>query len=191
MQPVETKHIGNLRIDIIPDDSSPWTLEECVEFGNVTYKRGGSYTLGNQPVSFEEMEELRDDPDNIWLPVYAYIHSGITISTGPFNCRWDSGQSGIVYCTHAEYRERKGLPANAPLIEEHLAEAREWLSGTVESLDRYLRNDFYGYVITDEDADQQLDSCWGFDDEKYCMDEATAQAEWYVNKKKKEGMSHV
>ena len=30
------------------------------------------------------------------LPVYLYDHSGVTISTSPFSCPWDSGFFGII-----------------------------------------------------------------------------------------------
>jgi hypothetical protein len=30
-------------------------------------------------------------------PLYLYDHGGITISTKPFSCRWDSGQVGFVF----------------------------------------------------------------------------------------------
>ena len=32
----------------------------------------------------------------IALPVYLYDHGGITISTSPFSCPWDSGFFGII-----------------------------------------------------------------------------------------------
>jgi hypothetical protein len=33
------------------------------------------------------------------LPLYLYDHSGLTISTSPFSCRWDSGQVGYIHTT--------------------------------------------------------------------------------------------
>ena len=38
----------------------------------------------------------------IAFPLYLYDHSGITISTKPFGCRWDSGQVGYIYTTKKE-----------------------------------------------------------------------------------------
>ena len=35
--------------------------------------------------------------DIIVLPVYLYDHSGISLSTAPFSCSWDSGQVGYIY----------------------------------------------------------------------------------------------
>ena len=31
------------------------------------------------------------------LPLYLFDHSGITLSTTPFSCPWDSGQVGVIY----------------------------------------------------------------------------------------------
>jgi len=39
----------------------------------------------------------------VFLPVYMYNHSGITISTHPFSCPWDSGQLGWIYCTKKRF----------------------------------------------------------------------------------------
>ena len=69
--------------------------------GKITYN-SISYRLGNEPVSLERFEAIDRGikrGDLIGLPVYAYVHSGETISTEPFSCPWDSGRSGWVYCT--------------------------------------------------------------------------------------------
>lgn len=39
------------------------------------------------------------------VPVYAYIHSGIALSTGSFSCPWDSGQIGIVVVTQDDLKK--------------------------------------------------------------------------------------
>jgi hypothetical protein len=46
------------------------------------------------------------------LPLYLYDHSGITISTGPFSCPWDSGQVGFIYCTLEKAKENWMLKGN-------------------------------------------------------------------------------
>jgi len=38
------------------------------------------------------------------LPVYLYDHSGISIQTKPFSCRWDSGQIGFIYISREQVR---------------------------------------------------------------------------------------
>ena len=44
----------------------------------------------------------------VLMPVYAYIHSGMTISTEPFSCPWDSGQLGFAIVTKQAIRENFG-----------------------------------------------------------------------------------
>src|SRR5690554_6771246 len=53
------------------------------------------YGLSNRDVEYcnETLKELQGRAEEfgyVLLPVYMYDHSGITISTTPFSCRWDS-----------------------------------------------------------------------------------------------------
>ena len=48
--------------------------------GEILYT-SSRYTLGDKQVSREEIDAITNDPKNIWLPVYAYIHSGTSLST--------------------------------------------------------------------------------------------------------------
>jgi len=62
------------------------------------------------------------------LPLYLYDHSGITISTSPFGCNWDSGQVGWVFITNQTIKEEG--------IDESKVE--EYLKSEVETYDQYL-----------------------------------------------------
>ena len=42
------------------------------------------------------------------LPLYLYDHSGITMSTGPFSCPWDSGQVGWIYASKKTFIDETG-----------------------------------------------------------------------------------
>ena len=42
------------------------------------------------------------------VPLYAYVHSGITISTGSFGDPWDSGCFGVAVCTKEQVVEAFG-----------------------------------------------------------------------------------
>jgi hypothetical protein len=92
------------------------------------------------------------------LPLYMYDHSGITIRTYPFSCRWDSGQIGFVYATRKDVmREfsRKRMSRKLRKKVEGILQAE------VKTYDSYVRGDVYGYVIKDPREDN-VDSCWGF-----------------------------
>lgn len=91
-------------------------------------------------------------------PLYIYDHSGITIATTPFSCRWDSGQYGIAYITKEEARKEYGIKRITKSVVEKLEEI---IDGEVEDFDVYVRGDIYGFSIFDDD-DEVTDSCGGF-----------------------------
>lgn len=99
------------------------------------------------------------------LPLYLYDHSGITMSTFPFNCPWDSGQVGWIYVTHDKIKEEYGK-----LDDETIKRVKDVLIGEVKVYDQYLNNDVYGYVLENKiKCDccghieyNLVDSCWGY-----------------------------
>lgn len=108
---------------------------------------------------------------HVILPLYLMDHSGLTISTEPFSCPWDSGRVGWIYMPISTARENwSSLP------DDELREAAErCLRAEVEEYDAYLRGDTWGYTIEDEHGDE-LASCWGFLGEKYARQGAEAEA---------------
>lgn len=136
-------------------DDSPESPAEWDNLGQIAYC-SNHYTLGTEHVSQDRAQEIAagiKDGSLIGLPVYAYVHSMATISTRPFSCPWDSGQSGFVYCTKEQAQKEWG--------DDYEENALRVLRGQVETFDQYLRGDVYGYIITDKDGDE-VDSCWGF-----------------------------
>jgi hypothetical protein len=114
--------------------------------------------------------EHLEDAGLVWLPVYAYIHSGVVLNTGGFSCPWDSGQSGIIYATPElltswGFGEDTGL--GYPIEPEKI---KEQLRTTVEVFSDYLGGNCYGFetaVSEDNDLDDPddadpEDSCGGF-----------------------------
>ena len=120
---------------------------------------------GDEDHKNETLEEaiLRNDPDLLdAIEIHMYEHSGITVSLGSFNDPWDSGVGAIAVITRKKAEEcwpdLKG-------DDEKLKEAAyECLKSEVETFDRYLQNDVYGYVVEDGSGDE-TDSCWGFYEE--------------------------
>lgn len=103
-----------------------------------------------------------------WLPLYMYDHSGITISTSPFSCPWDSGSVGFIFAcksTIDKLWEGHKKPTKATLEKDLKAE--------VEQYDMYIRGEVYGYGVVRENCCsscghtdivpvEPYDSCWGF-----------------------------
>ena len=106
--------------------------------------------------------KLIDRNKVVMLPLYLYDHSGITISTAPFPCSWDSGCVGMIYMTLEEFL------ADGHNKPEWPAKAQKILEDVVEEYDDYLTGNVYGYeeyLVGDDgelEYDSSLGSCWGF-----------------------------
>lgn len=108
--------------------------------------------------SFAEPQDFEDfcaDNEVTRLPLYLYEHSGLTVSTSDFGCRWDSGQVGWVYLT-------------ADAIKEHgIPNPEDQLRGAVKQLDDWLTGNVWGYRIFRKcrccgNLAEEIDACWGF-----------------------------
>lgn len=112
-----------------------------------------SYTLPNTSniSPYEDVELGTHEPENIQLrddiacimPVYAYVHSGVTISTSGFSCPWDSGQFGYAYIT-------KDAQAKHGLKDKELINA---ITLHVHAIDLIYRGEVYTLVREDLDQD--------------------------------------
>jgi hypothetical protein len=118
------------------------------------------------------------------LPLFLYDHSGITMSTQPFSCRWDSGQVGWVYMTHEDAENNYGKD-----YESKETEIIKNMIGEVKTYDAYLRGDVCGYQIykvetcdKGHEHEDELDACWGYYGEDSAMEEAKAIIEGYKRK---------
>ena len=139
------------------------------------------YNLGDEQPSVAPTEFADELPKGtVILPLYFYDHSGITISTAPFSCPWDSGQVGYIYATPATIRKEYSVTEITPEIRAQVAAG---LRSEVDEYDQYLRGDVYGYVVEGEDG-EQLDSCWGFYGGRgYCKGEATHAADYHADQR--------
>jgi hypothetical protein len=120
---------------------------------------------------------LEEQGDNvIALPLYLYDHGGITMSTGSFSCPWDSGQVGWIYVTKEKVREEYAGVFGGRAVTQKLRErVKDQLRVEVNVYDLYLTGGFVGYVV--EDDGEHVDSCWGFDDKSYAIEQAKLAAE--------------
>lgn len=144
--------------------------------------------LGTENVSKQRLDEIRDGIRSgkyVGTPVWAYVHSGATISTGkplqggskkrlrmnPFHCPWDSGQSGFAYMTHEDALREWGKKR---LSAQQKERAIEYIDGVVDEFAAYLRGECYGILIVDTRGveEKELDACWGYIGLDYAESEA-------------------
>ena len=116
----------------------------------------------------------------VFLPLYLYDHSGITMNTCGHSCRWDSGQVGYIYTDKNVIMETGGMLQNekgncVKITDRNWKKAAyQWMEGEVEVYDQYLQGEVYGIITEEYDTDsddwEEKDSCWGFFSDK-CGDE--------------------
>lgn len=89
--------------------------------------------------SWDELKQgiLENEGEVVILPLYLYDHSGITISTSSFDCRWDSGQIGFIFVSKHTIK-KEGIDETKVI---------EYLKGEVETYDKYLTGENYRYTI--------------------------------------------
>lgn len=175
MNPIHTEAYRGLTIKLYldPDPESP---REWSNLGTMWCKHR-RYQLGDKDAAPPPKANV------VLLPLYLYDHSGITMSTKPFSCPWDSGQVGVIYCTYERIRQEYDLnPGKIP--GETIRRVIEILEQDVRTYDQFLRGAVYGYVVEDADGGH-LDSCWGI-----YQDESPTADDSYVYKQAVESADH-
>lgn len=114
-----------------------------------------------------------NDNNSIILPLYLYDHSGITMSTSPFSCPWDSGQVGFIYITKEDAEE--GWKS----LDGWREAARQGLQAEVDEYDKYLRGECYFFTVLTGIGKTQMDSCGGFLGFDYCLESARESVDSY------------
>ena len=136
------------------------------------YDLGDNHDYDSNDYSgWDELREqlIKDFRNDVILPLYLYDHSGITMNTTGFSCRWDSGQVGFIVVDREMLLALRGVKKITKKEREKLF---EYLKSEVEEYDNYITGDAYGYVIEDED-EEEVDSCWGYlGDANYALSEA-------------------
>lgn len=160
-QLVEEKEEGFL------EDLDEWLEAETRDLTGEAYFR-------RQAELAEERIQEAFEKYYISLPLFLFDHSGLTISTGPFSCPWDSGQVGIIYVSRERAAEEYGAREFPLTRETHEGErefksldelAEYYLKGEVEVYDQYLRGDIWGFRLMEDG--EEIDSCWGFYGDDY------------------------
>jgi hypothetical protein len=118
--------------------------------------------------------ESKHGPLAVCLPIFMMDHSGLSVSTSDTWFRaadsqgWDWGRIGFIFVTKKKVYEEYGVKRISPKLRNKVT---EYLNNEVKAYDRYLRGDYWGYRILDENG-EVVDSCWGFDDRERCEKEA-------------------
>lgn len=176
METVETKIIDKYKIQIFPDDD-PFNPREDDNLGTMVCFHG-SYILGDKHEYRQEdycgWDELGDaisknEDVGVILPLYLYDHSGITMSTSPFSCPWDSGQVGFIFISKEKMRYEYSVKNVTKKLRDRV---EVYLKAEVQTYDQYLMGDVYGYCITNTETGEEIDNSWGFFGQGDCLETA-------------------
>jgi len=191
-EPLEIKDIKNYRIKIFNDESPESPRTSMDNLGTMIcfhrrYNLGDKHDYNQNDYSGweEQRKSIEKNEDTcVILPLYLYDHSGITISTSPFSCRWDSGQIGWVFVSKKKVRKEYGVKR---ITQELIEKVTKVLEGEVETYDQYLTGDIYGYEIVEvtkcdhgHEHETFKDSCWGYYGQEVCMSEAENIVKYYT-----------
>lgn len=171
----ELKKVGKYVVKVLQDElaENPRTFMDHSDHMICFHKR---YKIGDKHTETKEsLNTIIKRKDVVFLPVYLYDHSGLTISTSPFCSHWDSGQIGFIYMTKEDIFEVYG---KKKILTGKLKEkALEYMNASIEEYDQYLTGTVYGYIVENENG-EQVESCWGFYGEsKDCLQEGIKVAE--------------
>jgi hypothetical protein len=188
----EEKRIGNYLIEIIQDNDP---LNPRIDYDNLgkmicfhkRYDLGDKHDYNHR--DYDSWDEQRKDIEKkedvcVMLRLFLLDHSGITMKTSPFGCRFDSSCVGFTYVTKEQVRKEYGVKRiNKELIEK----VTKILESEVKTYDQYLTGDVYGYRISKvtecelgHEHKEEVDSCWGYYGVTECMTEAESLVDYHI-----------
>jgi len=153
MNTVETIDYHNFKINIIHDENYSTDMLNEDDSIFLLYNHPQFYVTKegyNNKLTQATLNDMMKDFH--FIPVYAYIHSGVALSLGnseyPFNCRWDTSMCGGIFI------EKNNENYDTKEIRNNVAEAmiKEW--------NNILSGNVYGYKVMKND--EEIDSCWGY-----------------------------
>jgi len=144
----------------------------------------GRYKLGDErPLEgFNKIVAKHYADGNVVLPLYLMDHSGLSMSTNPFHCPWDSGQVGWIICDWETAKENWMLGDGDTWKTKVLNSKTEsgemtvydytklLLENEVKTYDQHLRGEVYSLIVEHREPCEScghgdwemVDSCGGF-----------------------------
>jgi len=168
---------SGVRLSLHTDDS-PESPREWSNLGTMvcSHRR---YDLGDEQANTEdyvgwdswlagEVLDKHEAGSVVFLPLYLYDHSGITMNTTGFSCPWDSGQVGWIWATKKTFREETGYTEaelfskdshRRPEVGEHVKvkdfEGEGWAKVTLVTKENYVVDFDYCKTPTARDPQRQ------------------------------------
>ena len=103
--------------------------------------------------SWNEMKKAIVKNENVLAikPLYLFDHSGLTVSTSPFQCSFDSMTIGFVFITKERMRETFNIKR---CTKKWYERALKEIEQDVKTYDQYLTGDTYWISITNKETEE-------------------------------------
>jgi hypothetical protein len=181
---LEQKIIGDYYLTIdhenYPENPREWDNLSTMICFHRRYTLGDKHTYNHNDYNgWDEMEKdiIRKENVGVILPLYLYDHSGITISTKPFHCNFDSGQIGFIYVSRKTIFENiRGYKTLTKKVKEIITER---LLNELKCYDQYLQNEVYSFEIVKDD--ERVEYCGGYYDLDECIKEGIDMVNDLIN----------
>ena len=196
MQSIESIDHKGYTIDVYPDDcvDSPreWDNLGTMATRHRDYKIGEvelpqsyySDKLGDTLYidSYEGIVEyLTDNYGELAIvkPLYLLDHSGLWLSTGRFVSDaqgWDTSYIGVIFITKEKVKKEYSVKRITKTL---LNKIDSYLTSEVKTMSQYLSGDVRGYIVKNQEG-EQIDSCWGYYEDKDAIDEGKSYVDWDI-----------
>lgn len=186
---VATARDGRFTVSVVPEEfcdklSDSMDLFGTFYVGTRFSDKYGDLGGGTFTTADDVNELIAEKKPRVFLPLYAYIHSGVSLRLGRFDglvpqghAEFDSGVIGFVYVTSEKIRESYGVTRITKAV---LEKARKLLESEVNLWNSYFAGDVYGWEIRDtENGNILIESCYGYYGYTDCVEQAKQEVKFY------------
>jgi hypothetical protein len=146
-------------------DTDAESPREWDNLGTITAEHRRYDFSDTDSIPIERFEDIvsKKTSDYLYLPVYMYDHSGVSLSTSPFSCPWDSGQVGYIYVSKDNIRKEYGVKRISPKLK---LSVYELLRQEISIYSQYINGEVYGFQIAEigneyiQDNYPVMSKCW-------------------------------
>lgn len=141
---------------------------------------------------YEKMSLLEGTGEVVMLPISMYEHSGISLwlgsTIGHVDAQWDCSSIGFAFVEKNTAKEEGMLDPGEEYKHDWKSWAYAMMEAEMETYDKYVQGEVYGYMIEDEDGEEasnvHLCGCWGYYDKKQLLEDAKSNIDTYLEEKR-------
>jgi len=156
------KYRYRIEADDFPESPRDWDNLSVFYCFHNRYSLGDRHSIDhNNYDSWNDLAINEFDSDDVIVPLYMLDHSGLTLSTTPFSCPWDSGMVGYAVVSKERIISEYGV-----YNDDSKEKALHRIDSEVDIYNRYLCGDVHSILIEEQcgccDSWELVDCLGGF-----------------------------